>query len=108
MPLSSMLTRRVNLAGLHLDPTALIERGILTQMDCYVRSRSFWGIFSLDKVGRCVTATPQPSYLSLRQEFNALLGRPGTLVDISITCPRPPRWHEDDHVSRIPQARISS
>lgn len=37
--------------GLHLDASSLVEKGVLTQMDCYVRSRAYWGIFSLDKVG---------------------------------------------------------
>ena len=55
-------------------------------MDSYVRCRAFWGIYSMD------------------MEFGAILGRPGTLVDVNYTCPRAPRWHEDDLViMRVPQ-----
>lgn len=66
--------------GLHLDPSHLLEKGYLTSLDGYVRSRAFWGIWSLDK------------------EVGAILGRP-SLVDLLITCPRPPVWQEDDFVS---------
>jgi hypothetical protein len=29
-----------------------------------------------------------------------MLGRPGTLINVNITCPRPPYWKADDFVSK--------
>lgn len=70
--------------GLHLDPSPLIEQGFLSPFDGYVRRVTFWGVWTVDK------------------EFGAVLGRPGTLTDLSTTtCPRPPYWREDDFVSYL-------
>ena len=73
--------RLVTDLGLNLNPVPLVEAGLLTSLDSYMRSRTFWGVWSVDK------------------EYGALLGRPGTLCDISITCPRPIYWLPDDFVS---------
>lgn len=67
--------------GLHLDPAPLVTQGYLTPFDSYVRSCTFWGVWTIDK------------------EFGAILGRPGTLLNLNITCPRPPYWRDDDFVS---------
>lgn len=69
--------------GLHLDPSALIDQGYISRLDGYVRCRTFWGVWTLDK------------------EFGALLGRPATLVNTCITCPQEDWCPEDDFVSRV-------
>ena len=57
--------------GLHLDTLPLLDRGLLTEKDVYIRSSTFWIVWLLD------------------QEYSALIGRPSSFKDVSITCCRP-------------------
>lgn len=68
--------------GLHLDPRQLMERGVLAAEESWLRSRTFWGIWSVDK------------------EFSALVGRPSAIRDIVVTCPKPAYWEAEDFVSQ--------
>jgi hypothetical protein len=56
--------------GLHLDHTPLVQREILTKREAFIRSMIFWTVWYFDK------------------EYCALIGRPSTLKDIMITCPK--------------------
>lgn len=67
--------------GLHLDCLHLLDRGILTDKDRYVRSVTFWGIWSVDK------------------EYSAMVGRPCSIRNVVITCPKPGYWPLEDFVS---------
>lgn len=67
--------------GLHLDCLHLLDRGILTDTDRYVRSVTFWGIWSVDK------------------EYSAMVGRPCSIRNVVITCPKPGYWALEDFVS---------
>lgn len=57
--------------GLHLDTLPLLDRGLLTEKEVYIRSCTFWITWYLD------------------QEYSALIGRPSSFKDVGITCPRP-------------------
>lgn len=76
--------------GLHLDASFLLQKGVVTEEDLYVRSRAFWGVWVFDK------------------EFSALVGRPSTLRDVQITCPKPDYWELDDFVSRAESTQVST
>lgn len=77
----SMCGRLLLDLGLHLDPLPMVSRKILTPEDAWVRSRTFWGVWSVDK------------------EFSALVGRPSVIRNIIITCPKPEYWENEDFVS---------
>ena len=64
--------------GLHLDVTSLAQEGVLDEEDLYVRSRTFWALWQLDR------------------EYTALMGRPSCLNGFSITCPRPGNYPDED------------
>lgn len=70
--------------GLHLDATPLVNQGRMTEEDLYVRCRTFWGIWSLDK------------------EYSALVGRPSCLTGTVCTSPRPGYWEAEDLVRIVP------
>jgi len=67
--------------GLHLDVSNLVTKGILTEEDRYVRSRTFWGVFVFDK------------------EYSAIIGRPSAIRNMVITCAKPGPWPGEDYVS---------
>lgn len=69
--------------GLHLDCLHLLDRGILTDTDRYVRSVTFWGIWSVDK------------------EYSAMVGRPCSIRNVVITCPKSGHWTLEDFVSLV-------
>lgn len=69
--------------GLHLDASPLLEQGRISEEELYVRSRTFWGIWSLDK------------------EFSALVGRPSCLRGTVCTCLKPGYWELEDLVGFI-------
>lgn len=64
--------------GLHLDPTHLVQKKILTEEVAWLRARTFWGVWSVDK------------------EFSALVGRPSAIRGVLITCPKPGYWPDED------------